>query len=422
MMTHAKNTLTPRFGYGYPILGGRPCEWAMNGPKSGAFIPGSRPRIFPGGLIPARNESSEVGFSLVGACNEIRIESDGWIQIAPYGEWPNEVGLQVMDRQAAEAMVSDFNSVAAKLSNSFRGLPFYIGHPDDPEVSDQFPDKKSYGWWKELAARNDGLWGKAKLSKAGKELIDENHYMYVSPFWGMRPVPGRNQKAFRPVVLYSVGLTNNPQIPGQPVGRNEKPTTKKDTMDRAKLIKALGLKPTAPNTEVTDDQIYTAVNEAGTALANALQAKTTAETNLTTAVNEKKTMEGQITAANSARAVAEEKFNTERKARIDDILTTAVNEGRIKEADRPKWAGDLTSDFDVKSAELAKLTKAVNTTSRTAGMGARRGEVSVPLDVINAINTKVKKYQKDHGVSHDEAFSAVEREHPELFQDKKGDE
>lgn len=414
MTTPAKITRTPRFGYGYPILGGRPCEWAMNGPKSGGSVLGSRPRIFPDGLIPARNESGEVGFRLVGACNEIRIEGDGWIQIAPYGEWPNEVGLQVVDRQAAEAMVADFNSVAAKLSNSFRGLPFYIGHPDDPEVSDQFPDKKSYGWWKELAARNDGLWGKAKLSKAGKELIDENHYMYVSPFWGMRPVPGRNQKAFRPVVLYSVGMTNNPQIPGQPVGRNEKPTTKKDTMDRAKLIKALGLKP-----EATDDEIITAANEAGSALANALQAKTTAETNLTTAVNERKTMEGQVTAANSARAVAEEKFNTERKARINDMLTTAVNEGRITEADRPKWAGDLTANFDAKSEELKKLKKAVNTKSRTSEMGARRGEVNVSGNLITAINEKVRKFQKDHGVSHDEAFAAVQRDNPELFQQEE---
>jgi hypothetical protein len=46
-------------------------------------------------------------------------------------------------------------------------------------------------------------------------------YAAQSPHWGMAAIEHKGRKAFRPLELNSIGLTNNPNIPGTQIGLNE---------------------------------------------------------------------------------------------------------------------------------------------------------------------------------------------------------
>jgi hypothetical protein len=166
--------------------------------------------------------------------NDFAPSEDGWIQLVPYGDYPHSgplggdgkplkkngkvlypVGVvQRLDNEAAKVLVDQFNSVAAKLARAFVGLPWYIGHPDLDPV--KYPDSKSYGWIKDLANRDDGLYAKVDWNPGGKELIEGKSFKLFSPFFsrgedtGEKLPNGRN--VIRPTLLKSVGFTNNPNI------------------------------------------------------------------------------------------------------------------------------------------------------------------------------------------------------------------
>lgn len=366
-------------------------------------------------LIAAWNSESDPT-GLIGAANQIltgAIDGDRqWLQVSPYGEFPNQVGLQVFRLEDAQVMVADFNSLAARLDRNFRGLPFYVGHPD--AAPDQYPDSKAYGWIKAIEARNDGLWSAVRWSKAGREMIEEGHYQYVSPFWQMRAANGR-RGAFNPVVLTSVGLTNSPNIPGgNPVGANTKKQDHMTKEQKAKVIKALALAEDA-----SDEQIITALNEQRKKADDDAAALVVANNEKARLAAELTTTKGQVTAANSTSATAEEQAATLRKQRDGLELTAAVNEGRITEAQRADWAGRLVTDYDKHSTELRALKPAVNTKSKTSGMGNRKGESVAPAGQgdIRAINAAVAAYRKTHECDYAAAFNAVQADpaHAALF-------
>src|SRR5262245_42243437 len=113
-----------------------------------------------GGKAFAANESTAqndgfVGTFGEGVCwNEISKETgEGWVQIAPYGEFPNDVGLQVFTRKEADAVVKAYNEGPRRsMAEKLLGLPIFVGHPDVPEMSKEYPDKKIYGYIKGLEA------------------------------------------------------------------------------------------------------------------------------------------------------------------------------------------------------------------------------------------------------------------------------
>ncbi len=105
--------------------------------------------------------------------------ADGWYQIQPKGEHPNQAAgvIQVIDEQAIQSIVERFNQDAAagKLRH---GNEMLIDHE---HFSDQ-PDKESraYGWLVELQARADGIYGRVRWSKTGKEAVDGGDYRFFS--------------------------------------------------------------------------------------------------------------------------------------------------------------------------------------------------------------------------------------------------
>ena len=153
--------------------------------------------------------------------NQFTVLQEEWVQLSPYGDFPQARGLQRVDRAAAEGMVAQFHSFRGRVGRLFGGVPFYVGHPDLPSSS-ELVDRKAYGWIMEVEAREDGFYGRVKWSEAGLELLRNAHFKFLSPFWEAREIGQENgRRIFRPTALISAGLTNQPNIPVRPLANTQ---------------------------------------------------------------------------------------------------------------------------------------------------------------------------------------------------------
>ncbi|MHB9009193.1 MAG: phage protease [Limisphaerales bacterium] len=340
--------------------------------------------------------------------NEFSLDGE-WLRITPYGDFPNRVGLQRIQKPDADVMVTAFNSLKGRVARLWRGLPVFVGHPD--VQPSQYPDKRRHGRINDLQAREDGLYGLVEWNSLGKEVIDQGYFQYASPVWYMR----KDGAAVRPAELLSVGLTNSPNIPGDPWAKNDdepspSTSTEGSTMDLKKMALLLGLNEAATALEIE------------TALIAQRGRVTELETDRTTAINERDQALGQVTALTTERdtvkghlTAANEATATERKARIERELTLGISTGRIKEADRVAWNEKLTTGFDAALTELQGLKVAVNTGNQVAGLGARKKELGASQAKILAINDAVGELMRDKKLPYHEAYQEVRKAKPELF-------
>lgn len=160
-------------------------------------------------------------------------DGESWVQLSPFGRFPNQLGMQVFTADDAKNICNEFNGVLS-LPQRMMGLPFYIGHPDHPAFKDQYKDTRSYGRVKELECRHDascatcntfanstgevpcevhGLFGRTKWNDEGKQLIANETFNGHSVNWRLRKVGGE----WHPFSLKSVGFTNEPNIPVKPI-------------------------------------------------------------------------------------------------------------------------------------------------------------------------------------------------------------
>jgi hypothetical protein len=148
------------------------------------------------------------------------LQSD-YLQLSPIGTFPHARGYQVVDTPALAALIKNFNSFLARLGRRFAGVPFYIGHPDVPGYESVYNDRKAYGWIMDLELRDDGLYGRPKWSAAGHDLIANGHFKFLSPYWEATKIGMKDGKPlFRPTLLISVGLTNEPNLPVLPLANS----------------------------------------------------------------------------------------------------------------------------------------------------------------------------------------------------------
>jgi hypothetical protein len=179
--------------------------------------------------------------------------SDGWYQIEPMGEHPNRAAgvIQVIDDQAAKAIVNRFNEDAA-VGKLRHGKEMLIDHE---HFSDQ-PDKetRAYGWLTELQQRADGIYGRVRWSKTGREAVDGGDYRFFSTEYdprdcvecrvpsGEKENPSRTHHAsllrVRPMRLEGLTLTNMNNNRGQrpitnrgPNGPTDQPQTERKNMN-----------------------------------------------------------------------------------------------------------------------------------------------------------------------------------------------
>jgi hypothetical protein len=191
--------------------------------------------------------------------------AEAWLKLADYGDHPHAGGLQRLSLAAAQSLVRQHKSLYGRLRRYFGGVPVYIGHPDDPNFR-QLPthaDSRAYAWIHDLEARADGLYIRPIWSAKGRELLDNAHYKHLSPRWKMRPIsPG----IYEPIELVSVGLTNQPNIPGPTIANELSPQAQAALL--APLAAALGL-PSGADIEAIAEAIK-AMNNATAAAADRL--------------------------------------------------------------------------------------------------------------------------------------------------------
>ncbi|MDR3143893.1 MAG: phage protease [Puniceicoccales bacterium] len=133
--------------------------------------------------------------------------SGEWLKLADFGEYQHPKGIQVLDENSAKAIVDSFLSFRGRLMRKFRGIPVFIGHPDDPEFSSK--NGKVYGTIENLRVDDGALWILLEWTDVGEELFRSDILRHLSPRWlTVRMDDGR----LFPRRLLSVGLTNHPNI------------------------------------------------------------------------------------------------------------------------------------------------------------------------------------------------------------------
>lgn len=275
-----------------------------------------------------------------------------------------------------------------------KGIPVYWGHPDVPELAHKYPDKRAKGWIKTAYLENGAL----VLSVEWLEDNATDGFGWFSPYWSGPALDLGGGKWLKKIdELISVALVNIPNIQefrlanesqgngnesGAEAGESEK-----NTMDRAKLIKALGLPETA-----TDEDIFAAIEKLKAAAADAATKQEAAEAEKAQAVKEK--------------GEAEEALANERAARRGLLLDQAIAEGRISVAGRAAWEKRLAEDFAAGSVALAN-EKPPKTESAVTATPAGRA-------AVNLIALANEKMKKNPGMTYTAAFAQAMKEHPEV--------
>ncbi len=123
--------------------------------------------------------------------------------LCPYGNWQHSKGMQVVDKISAEKIRNNFMRGLAR----FRGLPIYVGHPDDGKKSAPL---KAVGKIQSVCKTMHGIVICSRYKSEIFNAIASGKLKWLSPRWQMQDLGNGN---FRPIKLISAGLTNNPNIP-----------------------------------------------------------------------------------------------------------------------------------------------------------------------------------------------------------------
>lgn len=343
----------------------------------------------------------------------------------PYGVSLNGKRKQVFRREGAQEMVAALEN--EKGNDPDFGIPIFIGHPDMPELANEYPDKAAYAWIYSMEAGPTGLVLHPKWSAEGEALLANAKYRFPSPYWSCR-VDAANSNTVYPFQLISIGLTNRPNIraigalvneetprtvAASASGSGAEITQQGETQMKELLLKLLGLA-----NEATDEQIQEAAKDVDVpalklALANEKTASATAQAAHETALaNEKAAGVAGKTALETALANEKAVVKAERAARIELLVNAAITDGRVTLAAKPQWLADLDADFAGKSVALANAKPATSSESKTKDLGQRKPEVMDRQDkVLALVNARMKETGEDYIV----AFTNVRKSNAALF-------
>ncbi len=347
----------------------------------------------------------------------------GWALIARYGDHPHpgppSAAKPMLQRFAltdAEALVANFNAGANRIRRAVVGVPIYDGHPDADGFERIFPDIRPHGTFAELAARDDGLYGRPILTSTGGRLVEDGKDR-LSPLWQCEPTGEtlHGRAVVRPTRLRSVGLVSKGNIPGPSLLNaatnisGDNPPGDTQTM-KTKLIELLGILGVTAAPDADDAVLGNAVDQG---LAAATKSKTdlaTATTDLTAAQGKITTLEGEkTTLANTAAtaatlttdlANARTALAAERRERATLVVNAAWATGRLPATEREAAVVALcnAADFSAESARLAARPKILKTESAADALGRKLGTDAPKgqqvLDLVNArMDSKKETYE-----------------------------
>lgn len=372
--------------------------------------------------------------SVSGVWQELQLaegEKELRYRLCEYGSFPGTDATngqpitQIVDREAGETMAANFNSLGHKIALFFKGTPIYEGHADDAEWMKKNPGHKAsaVGRIKSIECEDDGIYVTSVLNSDGVALLsgDAPKYSGHSPLWRLVPVPGK-AKHFRPVLLWSDALTNNPNIMTSTIALNiagetpalddspesqaepGEPENKTDDMKLTpEALAALGF---APDATPSNDEISAAIVK----MHGAKQAAETDKVTADTAMN----------AANSRAGLLDTELQLVRGTAVTTVLSTAIADGRITEADRPAWTNALNTSFATEAEKLSKLMPVLNTANRLGNLGERKDGVQ-SFEGIDAMNAAVSDIATANRLDltiradYDKAHTLARAAKPELF-------
>lgn len=194
----------------------------------------------------------------LGLTHGFRLPEDGWVHIAPRGQFDHPSGIvQTLDDRALADIASRFDREASE--ENFPGLLVDFDHFSH----DGSKPSEAAGWIAALEIRPDGLWAQVRWSDAGDDAVRGGRYRLVSPVWnGAEGVfwAEAGVTHFRPGRLDRVALTNDPNLSGlvpltnrQPAPapeNNPQPETSPPMNYRDELLRLLELPAEASDAEI----------------------------------------------------------------------------------------------------------------------------------------------------------------------------
>lgn len=330
---------------------------------------------------------------------------DNWLRLAEYGDWPHPRGLQRFTPAAANAMVRYFKSLRGRLARRFGGLPVYIGHPDDNQFSGKtgHTDTRAYAWVTDLQTRSDGLYAAFKWSGAGDELLRNAFYKFLSPRWVMEPL---GKDVFQPVRLLSVGLTNQPNIPGDAIANSS--AAVEIAVDSAKPAALSAGEDATPGQATTHAENYTREE-----LCTALGIST--DIDPVDAIGELREQSDRFyrIACDQSEALGRQSGATAnaRQEHIELAVQNALLSGRIAPHEAQTWRNSFEQNW-AQTAE-ALCTNAV--TLKTTAIANARTQPQTQRTAQTLIQS-VEAHAKEKEIPFAAAWTQLKRNRPELFQ------
>lgn len=344
--------------------------------------------------------------------NETEIDDEGWALIAPFGEHPKtrlfrENGqlkeqkfIQVLDNEAADALIAKENSFFGRLKRAIIGVPVFKGHGDLTDVDSKAVatenSKVKLGIVDKIRKAARGIEAHFALDNDGAEAVKAG-WKFPSAFWYVLPNGTRLDAILaKPFKLISVALTQHPNISGVESLANARGTDLRSVPSREqknnqepdmkKLIgwlMAMGATSLANTADPTEDQVLEATKQLLTSKAGEVTVlgneKSTLAGKVTAFENEKvmlTTKNGELTAALTNEQTAHRAI---RKQAADAVADLAIHKGIITVAERDAQITALenSADFDKDSkALLAKPATHKTTTNDTTVSGKQSAALS----------------------------------------------
>jgi len=379
----------------------------ISGRRSNAALPASRP-------------------STLVLTNAAAIDDDGWGLIAPFGEHPktrlfrDETGqvreqkfIQVLDNEAADAMVAKENSFFRKLKRAIVGIPVYKGHGDlndaDPAAISNESKKIKLGVVDQIRKSARGIEAHFALDNEGAKAVEQEDHKYPSAFWWVLPNGTRgNAILAKPFKLISVALTPYPNISGVESLANARqtnpatsgsasrvsdanPITKEDTMKKL-LLGWLAARGVALANDAADETVLKAFEKHVSGQTASLTSLGYEKTllKITALENEKSTLAARNRELATAIKREQAACQAERRSVAEALADLAIHRGIKTVAERNATIQALANTRELTKDAIALLTQKPAHTTTTNGRDVS-GKQHAALE--NEQETAVREYQ-----------------------------
>jgi len=371
-------------------------------------------------------KEGEVG-AAISLTNETREGGEGhvapeWIEI-PYGNHDHREGMQVCDEEACKLMAANFAETKESKGKKYKGIPIYLGHPDDAKAAGAGGDKRARGWIRMMELGNEGLRLKTDWTALGRKEVEDEEVAYFSPRWAVRRMANTTRN-YRPVRLMSVGLVNDPNIEGILPLTNEAEESKDEgKWDAPPWVHELAGTDAEKDGEEEVRKALTGKVAAAQQIGEVLRKLQDA----LPGPEGEKGGDGKLANERERAERAEAAAARERRGRAELAVEKLITSGRIAIAEKNGTLEMLTNagdSFDQVERKLSNQAPVMGVGEcRTRNLGSRRaeadaaqaGEGNRQAKVIELVNERMTRT----GESYQSAWTNARREYPALFDEMK---